>query len=349
MKNTNLISAFVLFATLCGYHGSSSAQTQPDSTSNSSTSLRPQGKTILSIPGALAGKARCDDTGNVYLRLMDAQLGEDRRVVSKLPVLKIQPDGSVAKNFDLATISADLKAIAYFVKGDGTVYFAARSDRTADVYVVTFPSGSSSPLLTRLQTDFFVPYQIVVFNSGEYLLSGIMGSYNRVPFTALFSPTGKLVKAISEPEDDDSRKRAEAGEIGYRPPDIEFGNEFISRGDSGLGSDGNAYLLRASGLVFVVSNSGQVIRKIQVGSPAPGMTASVLKALSGKLVIAFLNQRSTQGSLKVVDLDGRTLQTHAPSQPGMYPGLMACATPQGYTFLGIDENKRVYLSKVGLE
>jgi hypothetical protein len=219
------------------------------------------------------------------------------------------------------------------------------------VYVVSYSSDGSLRSKAKLDAEFFVPYQIAVFPSGELLVSGINGPYNRTPVTAVFTADGKLIKQIYEPEDEDGRKRADAGEAGFRPADMESSNDFVVRGDAELGSDGNVYLLRAGSpaLIYVISAKGEIQRKLRIPSPDSGLTAERLKSAPGSLAISFLRPGMNTGTIEVVDFKGRHVATLASSDQRMYPGLLGCYSPKGFTFLSLEEGGNVRIATAAMK
>jgi hypothetical protein len=289
--------------------------------------------------GGLAGRAKCDGEGNIYFRPTDSDTALKYHPTSALPIRKIKPDGTLAGSFSIADNLPGLLAVDFFVADDGKVYQGARSDSERAVYVVVYSAKGLLRSKVRLEGEFFIPYEIAVFRSGEFLVSGIHGSYNRTPFTALYGGNGKLIKEIYEPEDEDARKRAEAGEPGFRPDSIDSSNDFVVRGDAALGSDGNAYLLRASSpaLVYVISPKGEVIRKLRIPSPEPGLSAERLRSGVDILAISFLEKGMNTGVIEVVDYRGNSTVTYAPDDKRMYPGLLGCYSPKKLTFLSLED------------
>src|SRR5262249_19556084 len=145
----------------------------------------------------------------------------------------------------LTDASPELQSKAFFVSSDGRVFQAAWSNSEIAVYAILFDSDGTFRSKVKMDTEYFTPAQIVVFKSGELLLSGNGGKGGATPFTGIFDMTGRLIKRIYEPEDEESRQKAEAGNPDFLSS-FKNGNTFVSRGDAALGSDGNAYLLRAS-------------------------------------------------------------------------------------------------------
>jgi hypothetical protein len=302
----------------------------------------------VAFTGSWAGKARCDADGNVYLRLLNPESAQRGQRQDMVPIRKVSPNGKLAASFrvtDAADLAPDLGAVAFFAANDGRVYLAARAGSQRALYVLVFSNSGSLESKVKLDTEYFTPYQIGTFKNGNFLLSGIRGPSNRTPFSAIFSPKGELVKKVYEPEDEDARKRAEAGEANFRPDHMDYGNNFIVHGDVAIASDGNAYLLRAASpaLVYVISPLGDLLRKIQIASPEFGLAAQSIKAAQGKLAISFLGNHSNLGVIQEVDLQGNPVSSFTSSDQRTYPGLLGCYGPNGFTFIGSDDQQRMHL------
>ena len=320
------------------------AATPPSATS---PGLQVTAETKVPFRGGLAGRVKCDTEGNIYLRPTDSETFDRYHPVSALPIRKIRPDGSLAGSFSLADTWPGLRAIDFFVAADGRVYQAARSETDGAVYLVSYLANGSPSSKVRLDAEFFLPYQIAVFPSGEILVSGIHGAENRTPFTAVFKANGKLIKEIYEPEDEDARKRAEAGEPGFRPESMESSNDFVVKGDAVTGTDGNVYLLRAASpaLIYVISSKGEVTGKLRIESPGSGLWAARLKSAPGLLAISFLQKGTNMGMLQVIDYHGEEIASYAPRDQRMYPGLLGCYSPPSFSFLSLNEGDNLHLNR----
>src|SRR5450631_2529887 len=257
--------------------------------------------TGVPFAGWWGGKARCDDDGNVYLHLMNAETERQYLKVSRSPISKISPNGSLGVTFRITDAGPDLSAIDFFVSGKGDVYQAAWSKTNPAAHVIAFSKDGSVRSTVSLDAPFFTPYQIVVFSSGELLVSGTEGPENRAPYSAVFGPGGNLIKKIYEPEDEDSRRRAEAGEPNFQSDYTNSGNLSVWHGDAALGSDGNAYLLRAvsPALIYVISHKGEIVRKLLIESPGSGLVAERVRSAAGRLAITFLESHSTAGMTEI--------------------------------------------------
>lgn len=301
----------------------------------------------IPLVGRLVGKGRCDDRGDIYVRFMDADMNRMHHGITKIPIEKINFDGSLVATFHVTDAFADISGKDFFVNGDGQVYQAGFMPDGA-VYVVEFAAGGSLKSKIRLESTGFIPYQITAFKSGEFLLSGTAGLSNgHRPFTGVFDASGKLIKEIYEPEDEDSRRRAEAGELDFVPDGTNSGNAFVWHGDAALGSDGNAYLLRAASpaLVYVISPKGEVVRKLRIDPPDAGLVAESIKpGAAGKLAISFLNRGMITGMIKVVDLQGAFIANYS-SDNVRTPGLPGCYVSSGFIYLDDDPDHNLYLRR----
>jgi hypothetical protein len=313
---------------------------------SAATNLQITAEAKTPFVGGLAGRAKCDGQGNIYFRPTDAESSRKYHPISALPIRKLRSDGTLAGSFSLADVAPGLLAVDFFVTADGTVYQAARSESDHAVYVVSYSPNGALQSKVKLDGDFFIPYQIAVFKSGEMLISGINGPYNRTPSTAVYGANGKLIREIYEPEDEDARKRAQAGEPGFRPDNIDSSNDFVVRGDAALGSDGNAYLLRAASpaLIFVISPKGEVVRKLRIEPPEPALWAGRLKSAPGTLAISFLQKGTNVGVIEVVDYLGNPTATYAASDGRMYAGLLGCYSPKRFTFLSLAAGDGLHLN-----
>lgn len=254
-------------------------------------------------------------------------------------------DGRLGGIFKISNVSPDLQVSGFFVTREGRLFQAVNSDSDSSLYIVSYENNglfNSKIKLDKAVPRYLVPYQIVAFRSGEFLVSGIKG---HAPFTAVFEQDGRLIKKIEEPEDDYSRQRAEAGDRDFTFG-AGYGNTSVSHGDAVLGSDDNAYLLRTTSptLIYVISSRGEVIRKLRIHSPS-GLTPKLLQTGGSKLAIGFLADNSAQGVIKTVDFNGNELGHYVSDEKETLPGFMSCYDSSAFTFVTPDEESVVRLHK----
>lgn len=297
----------------------------------------------LSHPTQMIDKTGCDSDGNIYARVWAG----DGSGTARLPVQEITPDGMLARNFRVTGTSQNTDlAKGFFVSDLGDVYQAARMAN--GVYIVRFAKDGSVKSTVKLEADLRLvdPWQLAVFKAGEYMLSGLSGEDHRTPYTAVFEANGKLVKQIYEPEDEEARRKAENGDTAYTLSNA--GNRFVGFGDVASGSDGNVYLLRSTSpaLVYVVSQAGQVVRKLHIDSGSPDLIAGNIKLHADRVAIGFTGPRNL---VMVTDLEGKTIASYAVDRHKPDWPALACYDGEGFTFVTAYAEKELYLLKAKLQ
>jgi len=293
----------------------------------------------------IEGAPKCDATGNVYARPihLDASAGDEYFLA---PTKQVTPEGRTTGSFSLTNVWQDYVGRGVFVDGKGTVYQAAIAP--GGVYVVAFAQDGSVKAKIKLETSTDVdPWHVAVFESGRLLISGLSGEHQRTPYTAVFEASGKLVKQIYEPEDEDARTKAVAGDTEFTGYPGDWGNNFVDRGDVTLGSDGNAYLLHGpvAPFVYVISPTGQVIRKMQIGvgdfsevSRVTGRTEHpfrTIKSYQGQLAIGLATWAHIEA--RVTTLDGVATDSYdLDSNEDLLE--LACYDSRGFTFISVDQH-----------
>jgi hypothetical protein len=344
----SLVFLFSLFPFIAGAQQDGNAGAGPPDTAPIPDAprvleLKTQLKT--SLKGALLSRAGCDEDGNIYLRPYISQ-----RVSglpgSTSPVQRMKPDGTMAEVFQNTDADGTkLPVTGVSVSADGKVYEAAWTP--SDVYVISFAKDGSVQSRTRIQTAYFQPYQLAVFKSGEFLLSGTKGKDGHAPFTAVFSSDGKLLKELTEPEDEDMAKKAQAGQRGFVSENTpNFGNSTIEFGDAVSGSDGNVYLMRATApaQIYAISSHGEVVRKLKIDAGNSGFVAHTIRAAKDGLAITFgVPFEKTETIIKVVTYSGDPIATYRSADQNLNPQMFACYSQGSFTFLGTSSDNSVFL------
>ncbi|MGA8737050.1 MAG: hypothetical protein WB558_24255 [Terriglobales bacterium] len=241
--------------------------------------------------GTNFGQVVCDANGNVYARKYDVSVYGS--AFERAPVQEIGADGRLSVSFGVPDALPDASVSDFFVASDGRVYLLA-SAREAEppgygAYVLRFAANGALESKIRVDTEErFSPVHIGVFKSGEILITGRQGKMNYAPFTGVFSSTGGLIKTIFEPEDEDLRLRAQAGDEDVLAHS-NFGNEAVDLGSVAAGSDGNMYVMRRTSpaLIYVISSRGSMVRKLHVSADDPAMFPRALEPFAGGLVVMF--------------------------------------------------------------
>ncbi len=221
----------------------------------------------------------CDEQGRSYVKLVKIGPGMDGSL------LRLSGKGVLEAEFDTAGALVNL----YAERPNGGVVML-HMDGAIKVVENFGPDGKreSAVRLESPPTPFF-PSQIAVFRSGEILIAGVQYHPGYKASTAIYSPTGHLVKQFTLDGDADIERAIGAGDARYtRAPG--GGSEPVSRSVAITGDDGFVYLMRATSpaTVYVISAAGEVIRKIVVTSPTgAGLPAFGIRVVRNKLAVKF--------------------------------------------------------------
>ena len=289
----------------------------------------------IDMPGVVVGRVACDAIGDFYAYISDNEIPASYRMA------KISPSGATLYQRDIEAKIPGIKITAFSVLPDGTAYVAGNtSSRSGKLYVITIgKAGKLSPPI-ELQTKLFAATQLVAFPSGELLVARTLDTK---PVTRLFDSHGNLLKDIYEPEDEALFRRAETGELSASG---RWGNKAVWNGDAVLGSDGNAYMLRAvnPALIYVIAHDGTVVRKFTVQSPLPGLTPHTLRAAQGRLAISFVQEGMTLGLIRLTSNSGEDIETSSSEDPGAYPGLPGCYNGSSFSFLSRPDDSAIVIT-----
>jgi hypothetical protein len=286
---------------------------------------------------------RCDSDGNLYLR---GHVPRDNQT----PITRISRKGdrvttlSVDSDLDLrkATVSD------FAVSPEGEVYQLAQVGR--DVYVATFSSEGTFKSKTKLDTPFWAAH-IAPFGSQGFLVTGLAFSEeaNKAPregFTAVFDASGRLVKRLRLPGD--VARKKEAASSGSRAPqphssshakDAAGENDWqvpLLLGTAEAAEDGNVYLLRRASpaLLYVLGPSGQVLRKLTVKAPKPGLLPSSMHLARGRIALLFTEWERENPDEILVLLDTLTGERVGEYEvPVSLGGAFACYSDDGFAFI----------------
>jgi hypothetical protein len=216
--------------------------------------------------------------------------------------------------------------------------------------VARFTADGKLESRTTLDPPAILPYQFVVFPSGELLVSGLEHNHSRrllsahTSFTAIYDARGHLLKRLWFAEDAEIDAAAEAGDSRYTFAPM-AGNRGISSGKARLGSEGNVYLMRRTSpaTVYVISASGELARTLKIEPENFGQMPSDMQVADGRIAMEFSlhcsSDRCEGVSFTIADATtGQKLANYAANN--VY-GEFACysANPERFTFLLTDEKE----------
>jgi hypothetical protein len=235
--------------------------------------------TSVAAGGSFALPIDCDEQGRLYVKLVKPGTAMEG------PLLRLSAKGVLEAEFD----TSDELVNIYGVRPNGGAVMI-HLDGATKVVDNFGPDGrrDSSVRLERPPSPFF-PSQIAVFRSGEILLAGVQYHPGYKASTAIYDPTGHLVKQFALDGDAEIERAVEVGDARYtRSPGGH--NEAISRSVAITGDDGFVYLMRATSpaTVYVISAAGEVVRKIVVSAPADkGLPDFWIRVAKNKLAAKF--------------------------------------------------------------
>jgi hypothetical protein len=289
-------------------------------------------------PRNFALPTACDEQGRSYVKLVKQGPGWDGLL------LRLSGKGMREAEFDTTGALVNIFA----VRPNGGVAMM-HLDGATNVVDNFGPDGKreSAVRLEPPPTAFF-PIQLAVFRSGEMLIGGLHG-YRAS--TAIYDPTGHLVKQFVLNGDAEIERAIEVGDARYTHAPRE-NNDPVSRSVAITGDDGFVYLMRATSpaTVYVISPAGEVIRKIVVSAPTDkGLPDFGIRVVKNRLTVKFdrecdsaLSFESCRGTLYTV-VDGTTGRRLADYGAGDTAGLLACYAPDPdrfFTFsMSADEHR----------
>lgn len=287
------------------------------------------------VQGTFFGRVKCDNAGNLYMRPYSSVRNREH-TLHQTPIQRVKPDGSLAEIFNNTDAMPNLEGMDFFISPDGDVFQVAYGEKQKQ-YVISFAKDGSVKSTIEIADrliPYFTPYQMAVFKSGEILLSGQGGDGGHTPFTAVFDASGKLIKKVTDEDDAELGKRADAGETGMTPGNSNYGNAAVTFGEAVAGSDGNVYLMRSGSpaLILAVSPHGDIVRKFKVNSDDPALIAVSMKAAPGRLAFAFRKQDAVGATIKVTDFEGNAVATYVSNDRRMPAAFLSCYSPPDFTF-----------------
>lgn len=324
------------------------ASVTKDSSRKSLVSIRTV--TVPSVPaGMFAKPITCDLEGSIYLH-------NDQYGVSGLH--KLSREGKPLALF-LAKSEADFKiaaALVFSVANDGSVYqlvFLRSGD--IDRYILVYNPDASLRARIRLQLDFaWVPSTLAVFPSGDMLITGQaydVGSHRSMrPFTAIFSPQGKLVREVQLADDEALRQMTDIGDARVTSPFDPRSSRAVGFSEMQMAKDGNIYLMRwtAPAILYAISPKGVVVRRFTVDPGNDDYRPQAMHIAGDRIALLFVQPQSREKVMKVLDLEGREIATYGePEKDGKASdelgSAFACYSeqPEQFIFLGADDSDRL--------
>ncbi len=325
--------------------GESSAKGSAEITPSSERlTLQPTRLPLLTSEPAdlLFGYIRCDSNGSVYVRKYQMD-NPDRS-----PILKYDAEGMRQSTFSVTAVSPEFGGGDFIVSPGGNLYQVAWTQTGKDSYVLRFSKDGAFQSKVTLGAS-FVPVSVVTFSSGEMLVAGTESDKPerpgyRPPFTAIFDSSGKMVTRLTLEDDKAIQEAVERGDNNYVRDGMPGVNLAIELGLATAGTDGLAYLMRRTSpaLIYAISSTGQVVRRLSVDPGDPSLMASWIAFSEGKLALLFskFNHRGDPGDRALMVVNAQTGEEIVRYRLAKALGDgVACYSSEGFTFVGTTNRK----------
>lgn len=282
--------------------------------------------------GMLALPVKCDSDGSLYLH--------ERQVRGGSLLVRVSPDGSRVTKFDFDAVENLKNAWVndFSVNEDGDVFGLVKS--AGSYFIAQFSKDGKFSSKEELTPSLPVNLtQIIALHGGSFFASGTDtgekdAKYSGSPFNALYEPGGTLLRRITFREDSGKKGQAVSADLAGGT------NLAITLGNALAGDDGNIYVLRLSSpaLVYVVSSSGESLRKLQITSPITGGEPISLAVSRGRVAVVFDDPNAadaSSGRVRVVDSQtGKLVSDYRLSKD--LGEVLACYVGDTFTFWRTD-------------
>jgi hypothetical protein len=282
---------------------------------------------------SFSGAPLCDSAGDLYFEVSDSP------TVGAGPFLKISANGKSQTIFalppDLASSSASrgtwIKAVS-----PGGDFYLLHTDNLNSNELVRYNSDGSVHTVQKIAIPSTVIVQrLAILDTGVSLIQGNLDpsqerAKTHVPFAAIFSSDGKLIRDLS-PE---VQPAAPAGRANHP---IEG---FVTSGD-----DGRFYVLKGNG-VEVLSPNGEIQAQFAFRKPDPSSIALKLNVSEGLLSVELMGTAPTKNDLqplaiRMLLLDAQTgdLRGDYVFDPTLTNTLLCFTRKEGYSVYVVRDGK----------
>lgn len=293
---------------------------------------------------------RCDSEGNVYVRFYDISN------IGRAPVVRISADGEDKMEFSLAAAPdfGQSSVDAFAVAPDGEVALAIWGPKINDGHILMFKSDGTFDPDSSIKMGSRNTFQIAIFSNGNLLVSGTRSIklYGKsepsvsAPFGEVLNNARDVVKDFTLPGDYKAPKPSDAKfeeSLKTQPPEITLG-------DAVAADDGNVYLARHFGdpIVYVIASDGTLVRRLRLEPPPrAGVYSSSIHYSpegGGRLAIYSKGPNTPTGLVSIYDAETgkRAVDYELPRGLG---SALACYSPNGFTFLGSNEQHQLAIKE----
>ncbi len=239
--------------------------------------------TLTQMPAVGVHDISCDDGGNVYLR-SNVPLSVEGSILAQ-PIVKLAKDGSLSQfaTSNIPDLPASPTIFRYAVGPDGHLYEIVRTvaDHSATLYLVEFSSDGHYLSKSKFTDSNWVPQAFLPLRSGDFLITTTVVERDKPQRTSagIYDSDARLKRPIK---------------LSAAEPDTQGALVMTPSRDAQVGRDGNIYLLRRTSPpeVQVVSESGDVLRKLKLAPPIPNSTVGDFFVGDRGLLVEFQTEPS---------------------------------------------------------
>jgi hypothetical protein len=272
--------------------------------------------------------AYCDNDRNLFFHI-----GAETASFNKGVIMKLAPNSQMPTLYQLpGEFSGKIGFLEFFVTPSGSVWLLEEAP-DGTIYAFGFDSDGSMASRSRLDApEHLRAADFVVSEHGVTLLGGYFN--NDAPenlrgktYLALFEKSGKLRKEIKQESIQDV--------------DLKDITKKLHDGGVGVGPEGNFYFLH-SNEILVISEYGDVVRRLSFRRPAKDATATKIDLSDGALSIHFVKPNKDGPLLtQFLLLDSATGEPFALYEPSDELGnnCVCFSHRDGYTFFRIENGK----------
>ncbi|HEX9119300.1 MAG TPA: hypothetical protein VF840_02060 [Terriglobales bacterium] len=269
-------------------------------------------------------------------------------------ILKVSSDGNRITRFELNSVPGfqNSHISEYTVLPDGTVFVLAGS--RGEPYVLKFSSDGRFSSRIRLDIDKVIPMQLAAFDSDTLLVAGRLvspaGPSRFRPFVGIFNSSGQLVRQVTLRGDlrKDASDVVEGNERGLDADEAYAAALDMSAAETG--DDRNVYLARPGwrGPIFVISPTGEMVKKFFVPGPTPKASLGSFKVSRGQVAVQFVEAnpdrtKSSRVTFSVFDAStGKKIREY--SVPEEIRLGFACYSQDEMAFVGGDKDQRLRIT-----
>lgn len=283
---------------------------------------------VLQVPAfPFMGSAQCDKYGYMYFRV-----GND---YSTTDILRLSPDARDGTRFKLSGEFANNTNFAnYSVTPGGEVYvFAGLRDKWGPLLFPFNNNGeASSPVKLELP-EYVDDDNIMAFDGGALSFSGHFDeiapkSLRGQPYVAMIDPSGKIRMRLSS----------------LPVSTLDVSSSKSREGAGAIAEDSNLYFVTTRE-VIVISQSGQIVRRIDFTKPDPKSTATGIHVSAGFAAIVLAIplpdvERGVKLAYLVIDtVSGERLGYYELPEDLRFARDVCFSRTEGFTFMGPDNGQ----------